>query len=35
MIKELNNIISDGDTILVKGSHGMNLIEVVEYLKTS
>lgn len=35
MIKELNNIISDGDTILVKGSHGMNLIEAVEYLKTS
>ena len=33
MIKELKNIINDGDTILVKASHGMNLVEIVEYLK--
>lgn len=33
MKKELNNILHNGDTILVKGSHGMNLIEIVEYLK--
>ena len=33
MKKELKEIIKNGDTILVKGSHGMNLIEIVEYLK--
>lgn len=33
MLKELDKIIDIGDTILVKGSHGMNLIEVVEHLK--
>ena len=33
MIKEIDKIIDIGDTILVKGSHGMNLIEVVEHLK--
>ena len=32
-IKEIDKIIDIGDTILVKGSHGMNLIEVVEHLK--
>ena len=33
MKKVLKSIIHNGDTILVKGSHGMNLIEIVEYLK--
>ena len=33
MLKEIDNIIDIGDTILVKGSHGMNLIEIVEHLK--
>ena len=33
MIKEIDKIIDINDTILVKGSHGMNLIEVVEHLK--
>lgn len=33
MLHEIDNIIDIGDTILVKGSHGMNLIEVVEHLK--
>ena len=33
MLKEIDKIIDIGDTILVKGSHGMNLIEVVEHLK--
>ena len=32
MKKALGGIIRSGDTILVKGSHGMNLIEIVEYL---
>ncbi len=32
MKRALGNIIHSGDTILVKGSHGMNLIEIVEYL---
>ena len=33
MLKEIDKIIDIGDTILVKGSHGMNLTEVVEHLK--
>ena len=33
MMKEIDRIIDIGDTILVNGSHGMNLIEVVEHLK--
>ena len=33
MINEIDKIIDIGDTILVKGSHGMNLIQVVEHLK--
>lgn len=33
MLKEIDKIIDIGDTILVKGSHGMNLIQVVEHLK--
>ncbi len=33
MLKEIDKIIDIGDTILVKASHGMNLIEVVEHLK--
>ena len=35
LLDEIDKIIEPGDTILVKGSHGMNLIEVVEYLKHS
>ncbi len=33
MLKDIDKIIDIGDTILVKGSHGMNLIEVVNHLK--
>ena len=33
LIKVIDDLTDHGDTILVKGSHGMNLIEVVEYLK--
>lgn len=33
LINEIDNIIKDGDTILIKGSHGMKLIEIVDYLK--
>ena len=33
MLKEIDDIIDHGDTVLVKGSHGMNLVEVVEHLK--
>ena len=33
MLKEIDKIIDIGDTILVKGSHGMNLTYVVEHLK--
>ena len=33
LISKIDDIINDGDTILVKGSHSMNLIEVVGYLK--
>ena len=35
MKKEIDDIILHGDTILIKGSHGMNLIEIVEYLKNA
>ena len=33
LISNINSIINNGDTILVKGSNSMNLIEVVDYLK--
>ena len=33
MLEVIDKIIDIGDTILVKGSHGMNLIEVVKHLK--
>lgn len=33
MIEEIDKIIDIGDTILVKGSHGMKLTEIVEHLK--
>lgn len=33
MLKEIDKIIDIGDTVLVKGSHGMKLTEVVEHLK--
>ena len=33
LISEIDGIIKDNDVILVKGSHGMNLIQVVDYLK--
>ena len=33
MLKEIDKIIDIGDTILVKGSHGMNLGEIVDHLK--
>ena len=33
MLEEIDKIIDIGDTILVKGSHGMNLTQIVEHLK--
>ena len=33
LLDKIDDIIVDGDTILIKGSHGMNLLEIVEYLK--
>lgn len=33
LIKEVDKIIDIGDTILIKGSHGMKLIEVVDHLR--
>ena len=33
MLKEIDKIIDIGDTILVKGSHGMRLNEIVEHLR--
>lgn len=33
LLDNINTILKDGDTVLVKGSHGMKLIDVVEYLK--
>ena len=33
LISEIDEIIDHGDTILVKGSHSMNLLQIVEYLK--
>ena len=33
LIKDINKIIKEEDMILIKGSHGMNLIEIVNYLK--
>ena len=32
LLRDINKLILDGDTILVKGSHAMNLIKVVNYL---
>ena len=33
MLMKIDDLIDINDTILVKGSHGMNLIEIVEHLK--
>lgn len=33
LISEIDNILETGDAILIKGSHSMNLIEIVNYLK--
>lgn len=33
LLENINEIIKDEDTILIKGSHGMKLINIVEYLK--
>ena len=33
LINDIDNIIKNDDVVLIKGSHGMNLIEIVEYLK--
>ena len=35
LIQELKNLIKENDTIMIKGSLGMNLLEIVEYLKKS
>ena len=32
LLNDIDEILNDGDTILIKGSHSMNLIEVVKYL---
>ena len=32
LLKEIDNILKQDDTVLVKGSHGMKLIDVVNYL---
>ena len=33
LIDKIDKIVKNGDTILIKGSHGMKLIEIVDYLK--
>ena len=33
ILENIKQIIKDDDTVLVKGSHGMRLIEVVDFLK--
>jgi UDP-N-acetylmuramoyl-tripeptide--D-alanyl-D-alanine ligase len=33
LIDNIDSIIKDDDMILIKGSHGMNLVEIVDYLK--
>lgn len=33
LLEEIDEITDHDDTVLIKGSHGMNLIEIVEYLK--
>ena len=33
LICEIDNILMDDDTVLIKGSHSMNLLEVVDYLR--
>ena len=33
LLQDIDSILEEGDTILVKGSHSMNLIEVVDYLR--
>lgn len=35
LLMEIDEMIKKGDTILIKGSHSMKLIEIVEYLKNS
>ena len=33
LLEDVMNILNDGDMVLVKGSHGMKLVDVVEYLR--
>lgn len=33
LLSNIDNILNDGDTVLVKGSHGMKLVDIVNYLK--
>ena len=33
LLNNIDNILNDRDTILVKGSHGMKLVDIVDYLK--
>ena len=33
LLENINGILRDDDMVLVKGSHGMKLIDVVNYLK--
>lgn len=33
LLENIGEILNDGDMVLIKGSHGMKLVDVVEYLK--
>lgn len=33
LLDNIDKILDDGDTILIKGSHGMKLVDIVDYLK--
>ena len=33
LLSDIDNILNNEDTVLVKGSHGMKLVDIVDYLK--
>lgn len=33
LLTQINDLLNENDTIVIKGSHSMNLLEIVEYLK--
>lgn len=35
LLEKIDDILSNGDMVLVKGSHGMNLVDIVNYLRNS